>query len=77
MSMTKIEFGNNFQLHPNGTRREQPTYRGAIELYPDFQEKGFCSLDVRGPGGAFRGSAVIDRGTARKLGVALLQWSMT
>jgi hypothetical protein len=75
--MTRIEFGNINQLHPNANRKNQPTFHGAIELYPDFQRQGYCSLDIKGPAGADRGSAIIDRETARKVGVALLQWSMT
>ena len=32
-------------------------------------------LDIRGPAGADRGSAVLDKATAWKLGFALLKWS--
>lgn len=60
---------------PNANRKNGATYHGAMELYPDFGPEGCCSLDIRGPAGAFRGSAVIDKATARKLGAALLQWS--
>jgi hypothetical protein len=48
--------------------------RGAIELYPDFQQQGILSLDIKGPGGALIGAAFIDRETARRVGAALSEW---
>lgn len=53
------------------------TVHGAIELYHGFPKKGFLSLDIQGPAGAHRGTAIIDKATARKLAVTLLRWAMT
>ncbi len=71
--MERFEFDS--KTGPNSNRREGSTRRGAIEVYPDFQQPGLLSLDIRGPAHAYRGNAVIDRATARKLGVRLLQWA--
>jgi len=53
------------------------TVHGAIELYQGFPQKGFISLDIRGPAGAHRGTAIIDKATARRVAVTLLRWAMT
>ena len=71
--MERFEFDS--KTGPNSNRREGVTRRGAIELYPNFAGTGFLSLDIRGPAGAFRGSAMIDKATAGKLGAALLIWA--
>jgi len=74
--MERFEFDNREALGmANDNLKNGPTRRGAIELYPDHQKDGFLSLDIRGPAGAYRGSATIDKATARKVGAALLQWS--
>jgi hypothetical protein len=69
--MERFEFDS--KTGPNGNRREGMTRRGAIELNQDFE---FLYLDIRGPAGAQRGSATIDKATAGKLGAALLKWAM-
>ena len=74
--MERFEFDSSKALSmANDNLKNGPTRRGVLELYPDFQKPGFCSLDIRGPAGAYRGSAVIDKATAGKLGAALLKWA--
>ena len=74
--MERFEFDSREALKmANNNLKNGPTRRGAIELYPDFQVDGYCSLDIRGPAGAYRGSANIDKATAGKLGAALLKWA--
>lgn len=76
--MKRFEFGNINALNPNDNRKNGATFHGVIELYPDIQGmQGLCSLDICGPSGARRGSAIIDRATARKVAVALLGWAMS
>lgn len=70
--MERFEFDN--RKATNSINGRTVTVRGVLEIYPDFQRQGLCSLDIRGPGGSYRGSAIIDRATARKLGAALLRW---
>jgi hypothetical protein len=65
----KMGFGGNDNLK-NGV-----TSHGVIELYPDFQDKPCFYLKIRGPGDAMRGSMMIDKATAGKLGAALLKWA--
>ena len=61
---------------PNDNLKNGPTRRGAIEIYPDFPVENNClSLDIRGPVKAYRGSAILDKATARKVGAALLEWA--
>jgi len=59
----------------NSNRKNGKTSHGIIELYPDFQVPCCLSLDIRGPAGAYRGSAIIDKETARKVGAELLNWA--
>ena len=74
--MERFEFDSSKILHmANDNLKNGPTRRGVLELYPDYQKEGFLSLDIRGPAGAYRGSAVIDKDTAGKLGAALLKWA--
>ena len=75
--MKRFEFDSSQVIGmANDNLKNGPTRRGALELYPDFQQEGYLSLDIRGPVKAFRGCAVIDKATARKLGAALLGWAM-
>ena len=73
--MERFEFDS--ETGANAQRREGFTRRGIIEVYPDFQREGLLSLDIKGPAGADRGTALIDKVTARKLGAALLGWAMS
>lgn len=74
--MERFEFDNSKKLSmANDNLKNGPTRHGVIELYPDFLGDGFLSLDIRGPAGAYRGSAIINKGTAGKVGAALLKWS--
>jgi hypothetical protein len=59
----------------NDNRKNGKTSHGAIELYPNHLINGFLSLDIRGPAGAFRGSVIIDKATAAKVGAALLKYA--
>jgi hypothetical protein len=73
--MNQFEFDS--KTGANSNRQNGSTRRGVIELYPGIiaYKPELLSLDIRGPAGAFRGSAVIDKATAKKVGAALLQWS--
>ena len=77
--MKRFEFDNRKALNmANDNLKNGPTRHGAIELYPwlgPVDDQDFLSLDIRGPVKAFRGSAVIDKETARKLSAALLKWA--
>ena len=74
--MERFEFNNNNAgFGANDNLKNGKTSHGAIEIYPDFQKEGFLSLDIRGPVKAYRGSAIIDKETAGKVGMALLKWS--
>lgn len=76
--MQRIEFDNSKVLgRPNANLKNGATVHGAIEVYPDFTRMGFLSLDIRGPIKAYRGSAIIDRETARQVGVELLKWAFS
>jgi hypothetical protein len=59
----------------NSNRKNGLTRHGVIELYPEFGAANWLSLDIRGPKGAFRGSAVIDKATAGAVGMALLKFA--
>lgn len=72
--MERFEFDTG---KPNANRKNGMTYHGAVEIYPGFQLKNYCSLDIRGPAGAYRGSAIIDKATAAKVGAALLAWAIS
>jgi hypothetical protein len=72
--MERFEFNSRQALDLSNGRIV--TLRGAIEIYPDWIRSGFMALGIRGPKGSLRGEAVIDKATARKLGVALLEWAV-
>jgi hypothetical protein len=73
--MKEFTFDNRDKLgHANDNRKNGNTVHGAIQLFPGFQVDGVLSLDIRGPQGAFRGSASITRETARAVGLALVKW---
>ena len=74
--MERFEFDNReICCFPNSNRKNGVTVRGNLELYDNFPRAGLLSLDIRGPEGAYRGSAIIDKATAGKLGAALLKWA--
>lgn len=77
--MERFEFDNREVIgFPNSNRKNGITVRGAIELHPwlaPVSDHNFLTLDFHGPEGAERGSAVIDRVTAWKVGFALLKWA--
>jgi len=76
--MERFEFDNRKEAgYANDNRKNGVTTHGAIEVYPDFQKDGLLSLDIRGPAGAYRGSALIDKATAQRLGRVLLDWGIT
>jgi len=61
---------------PNANRKNGQTRRGVIQVYPwEWPTRTLMVLDIRGPEGACRGSAVLDKATAGKLGAALLIWA--
>jgi hypothetical protein len=76
MTMLQIPFDTSKEgFGANSNRKNGKTSHGIIELYPDFQMPCWLSLDIRGPAGAYRGSAIIDKETARKVGAELLNWA--
>jgi hypothetical protein len=76
MTMLQIPFDTSKEgFGANSNRKNGKTSHGIIELYPDFQVPCCLSLDIRGPAGAYRGSAIIDKETARKVGAELLNWA--
>lgn len=75
--MERFEFDQREAVgFPNSNRKNGVTVRGNLELYDNFPRPGLLSLDIRGPEGAYRGSAIFDKATAGKLGAALLKWAM-
>jgi hypothetical protein len=77
LTMERFEFNTRKEAgRANANLKNGATTRGAIELYPDFQKDGILSLDIRGPAGAYRGSALIDKATAQRVGRALLEWGI-
>jgi len=76
MTMLQIPFDTSKEgFGANSNRKNGRTSHGIIELYPDFQVPCCLFLDIRGPAGAYRGSAIIDKETARQVGAELLNWA--
>ena len=76
--MERFEFDNSRVLGPNTNRKNGGTRHGVIELWPwlaTVLDQNFLSLAIRGPKGASRGSAALDRATAQRLGHALIKWA--
>lgn len=76
--MQEFNFDNSKKIgHPNANRNHGQTVRGKIELYPRYAGlNDILSLDIRGPGGAPRGAAALNREDARRVGLALLKWGI-
>ena len=79
--MERFEFDS--KTGANSNRKNGITRRGIIEVaetetymdgYRQAPEKGVL-MEIRGPAGASRGAALIDKATAGKLGAALLKWA--
>jgi hypothetical protein len=71
--MSRFDFDNRKQARrANANRKNGITVRGSVVLL--LGHEGLISMDITGPEGAERGSALIDKATARELGAALTAW---
>lgn len=73
--MDRFPFDHRKILQQSGNGRYS-TVRGIIEVYQDLPKKGFIALEILGPTEGHRGTAILDRETARKVAVTLLKWVM-
>lgn len=76
--MERFEFDS--KTGPNNNRKNGFTRRGTLEITPDFitsytARAPLLLMEIKGPAGADRGGAIIDKATAEKLGAALLKWA--
>jgi len=62
---------------PNARAKNGVTFNGSIAQFFPYPDANHCKVGIHGPAGAERGSAIIDKATARKLGAALLGWAMS
>jgi hypothetical protein len=71
--MSRFDFDNRKKARrANANRKNGITVRGSVVLLAGYE--GLISMDITGPEGAERGSALLDKATARKLGGALTAW---